>query len=674
MFSNFSRSATAAKVFASSSTPVDEILGREELAEIVGNSDSTGQRHMITYVDKHIAKVLAAQQKDGASDRVVTNACALLVRYLQTHPRTDEAIRRVVPFTIAVFARKGILPSKVCVSVQKVLLAAFDEDFSRTSYSINISLGDEIVHGAIRNLSSNGVVGETLIALFGSALSAATMMMPATTPNIFTDVWIKHGFPVHVASYCRVAMSSVELQPYFLFMQELLKRGLSHSAGPIVDAILQPSGFEPLLQAVVECNESSSAAQQAGQPDDFPLASEGLSLVASSLSLIRKTLPPTESRAQYEASLTSCAPVSLVLRYLPRLVELLTFEETSGASCRRVGLRRLAILDIIVELLSCNVRDCDDVLIQVDAMGAMLTLWKTFPNNDFVGRAVEKALTHIFLRRKPSLSATGSVHEESAGATFDDGGDLFIRCLYFCAPPPVDGEASSTTIVQGCILETLRSMSFDPAFKDSSLQAFALNIVVGLNELTWFSHPALKRDAFFSQVLQVNCAERVHAWMSPITGSAFADPGSGCPLFHPVHRPPSNPMHVDVSQHQDSADTEEEDYHLLSATNTSAVSASSSSSDPQARLMKYSRAEDFDNDGDAQGVAQADAGFHFDLSAEGGDDTVNLDDEDPGDPIEVVKEDSCDRFEDQVWLEQAIQDVSDAVAERPKASSASEED
>lgn len=660
MFSSFTRSATAAKVFASSSTPVDEILARDDLQDIVGNPDGPGQRNMIAYVDKHVARILSAQQKEGASDRVVNNACTLLVRYLVTHPRADEAIRCVVPSIIAIFARKGVLPAKVCASVQKVLLAAFDEDFSRTSYSINISLGDEIIHGAIRNLSQNAVAGETLIALFGSALSAATMMMPATTPNTFTDVWIKYNFPLHVSAYCRVAMSSIEFQPYFLFMQEILKRGLSHSAGPVVDAILQPVSFELLLQAVVECNEASSSLQQQGLPDEFPLASDGLALIASCLALARKTIPPTETHRQYAASVEYCVPISRVLRVLHRLVGLLAYGAPTAASPRKiVGLRRLAVLDILVELVSCNVMGVDEVLISSGALEAMMELWQLFPNNDFIGRAVDKSLTSLFQRRKPS---TLDLRADGVGC------DVLLKNLYFDAALNVP-EAGAPRGV----LATLHSMCFEEVWRGTSLQAFALNIVMALNEYPWFSSPNAKHDGYFIEVLQLRCAERVHAWMSPISGSAFSDPGSGCPSFHPVHRPPSNPSHIDISHHDSTGDQEEDDHLPSSPMLTTSVA---SATDPTAsRQSRYTSGSSSFGEGDVDDV-DPDESFHFTFGASGvaaatDDDTVVVEDVDDDsselpttdeDAIERSKEDSCDRFEDQVWVEQVIQDVDTAVS------------
>ncbi|CUG86059.1 Hypothetical protein, putative [Bodo saltans] len=642
MFSSFTRSATASKVFASSSTPVDEILARDDLQDIVYNPDGPGQRNMIAYVDKHVARILSAQQKDGVSDRVVSNACTLLVRYLQTHPKADEAIRCVVPSTIAIYARKGILPSRVCSSVQKVLLAAFDEDFSRTSYSINISLGDEIIHGAIRNLSYHAVAGETLIALFGSALSAATMMMPATTPNTFTDIWIKYNFPLHVAAYCRVAMSSIDLQPYFLFMQEILKRGLSHSAGPIVDAILQATSFEILIHSVVECNEASCTAQRQGLSDEFPLASDGLALIAACLTLIRKTIPPTETQRHYTASIEHCAPISRICAVLPRLVGLLEYHEpTSGGSRRVFGCRRLAVLDILSELVACNIFGVDKALVEAGALEAMMDLWKLFPNNDFIGRAVERSLTALFLRRKPATAVSNG-----------GDGDLFMQTIYFQAPTSVDS-------CDG-VLGTLRQLAYQDPWKGTSMQAFALCIVIVLDELPWFSSPNALHDGYFSHVLQLHCRERVHAWMNPISGSAFGDPGSGCPLFTPVHRPPSNPSHVDVSHHDSIG--EEEDERLPA----SPVLPSSSLTVSDSRSARYSSTPHF-HDGE-DGEQASDAGFQFSFEdAGGGDDTVNIDNDDDElvatdeDAIEVVKEDSCDRFEDQVWVEQAIQDVDAAV-------------
>jgi hypothetical protein len=468
-------------------------------------------------------------------------------------------------------------------------------------------------------------------------------MMPATTPNTFTDMWIKFNFPLHVAAYCRVAMSSIDLQPYFLFMQEILKRGLSHSAGPVVDAILQATSFELLVQSVVECSEASYAAQRQGLPDEFPLASDGLALVASCLALIRKTIPPTENQKQYCASIDYCVPISRIIGVLPRLVGLLVFHEPLVGGTRRVfGCRRLAVLDILSELVACNIFGVDEALIASGAIEAMIELWKRFPNNDFIGRAVEKSLTAVFFRRKPPANNDG------------DGGDLLIQSLYMQAPTSADSAEG--------VLGALRQFCYGEVWKGTSLQAFALNIAIALDELQWFSSANALHDAYFSHVLQLHCGERVHAWMNPISGSAFGDPGSGCPLFTPVHRPPSNPTHIDVSQHNTVGD--EEDEHLPA----SPVLTSSAGSDT--RSARYSSTL-HESDDDHHSEHQSDAAFQFTFEdAVGGDDTVNVGDDDElaptgDDAIEIAKEDSCDRFEDQVWVEQVIQDVDIAVMRPP---------
>lgn len=639
MFSSFTRGASAVKVFSSSSVPVDEVLSREDLAEIIMNADGPGQRAMLSYTERNLPRILAAAQKVSAKLQHTSNAAALLVRCIQTHPNQAETIRRIVPSTISVFARKGLTPAPVASACQRILLAAFEEDFSDTSYGVNIALGDEIVHGAIRNLATSTVVGETLISLFGSALNANTIMLPSTTPNIFTDVWIKHGFPFHVASYCRIAMSSFECQPYFTFMIEAIKRGMSHSAGPIVDQILQKTAFTDMLQAVLECSEANvqQLKEAPSETSPYPLASDGVALIASILALVRKSFPPTETPAQYKATIRSSAPLMLVVENLKRFVMLLQ----GDASSSRVGLTKLAVLDVISELVQTNIHGLDAALCEAQAIQVVFELWESFPHNDFVSRSVERMVMSVFSRKGNPISAS---HD-----------NLLTSLMY------VDGETYLSKLREWCVSTTLAN---------TSLQATALNLVMELHETPWFSTQGARLEGFFVEVLQLHCAERVHQWMSPITGSAYASRGSGCPGFVTVHRPPSNPqnVHANVSNSDSSSELDEEERMPLAnqarrgvnplpcSSDDASLSSSAGNEVMRQRLSAYVSANGDAEDDDLEVVGRPfDDGFGFRDFSEG-DDVVNIDDADP-----IEKAHSLDRCDDDEWVEQTIQDVSTAV-------------
>lgn len=208
--------AQPSKLFACLSTAPDIILNRDDAIEHAQNATSDQNRFVLQYVERNLPRLLLIAHRNTTDAQVSRNAAALIIHYMKTHADTSEIIRNIVPSTLGVLSRKGTISAPLAIFMQRILLAAFDEDFSETSYAINISLGDEVVHGAIRNLASSTIVGETLIALFGSALSADVMMQPSTIPNIFTDVWIKHGFPHHFVAYCKVAMTTLDGQPFFL--------------------------------------------------------------------------------------------------------------------------------------------------------------------------------------------------------------------------------------------------------------------------------------------------------------------------------------------------------------------------------------------------------------------------------------------------------------------------
>lgn len=624
MFSSFiSRGPSPAKLFSTSTTNVDEIILRDDVADYIGNADGQSQRCVLSYTEKNLARIIGALQRN-LPPKAFSNVALLLVRFVQFHPNQTDAIRRVVPSAIGLFARKGLLSSHVAAAVQRILLAAFDEDFSQTSYAINITLGDEIIHGAIRNIASSTVVSETIIAIFGSALSATSMMLPSTTPNIFTDVWIKHQFPAHAAAYCRIAMSSFELQPYFLFMQELLKRGLSHSAGPVVDSILSPATIGELVNAVIECCE---ATQQ--DPAAFPLACDGVSVLASVVALMRRTLPPTESLAQYQATIRAVAPLDALTRCIPRFTSLLISLE--GA--RSVGCTRQNIAELLLELLACQLKEIDSALASVEIFKVLGDVAFHFPNNDFIAKSLEKSIMTVF-SRKPLTKSGGT--------------DVLMQSLVTNSFP----------------IRRIIPWMVDTTLTTTTLQSHCISLALQLNELVDFQSSPSESPVFgnlFQQVLQVDLAQRLLSWMSPITGSRFSERGSGCPSFVVIHRQVVDPQNVSIdSLKRGGQPLFDDSVNIRAPTAPLPEISTSVSSSTETRRSRYASNSPVEDDLDAP--KSTDDGFSkFDFGGSPGvadDDEVNLDDEEP---IKQRESTSMESQDEEEWVEQTIHDVSEAL-------------
>ena len=157
-----SQLSTTGRMISSTSTPVDDLLVREDLGLLLRehDRDSSQHKHIIAYAEKHLPRIISAIQRASNTATQIANAAELLVQLILEDDRLDT-IRRVVPPTLGTLAKKGVVSTCTAQALQVVLINAFDKSFKATTAAISITLSDEIVHVAIRNLSCSATPSTT---------------------------------------------------------------------------------------------------------------------------------------------------------------------------------------------------------------------------------------------------------------------------------------------------------------------------------------------------------------------------------------------------------------------------------------------------------------------------------------------------------------------------------
>ena len=548
--------STTAKMISAGSTPLEAILLRDDLSDHINDNCGTGQqlKHLLLFVEKNVPKILSSAQKTIQSI-VAKNCAALLVTYCQHNERCDS-INKVVPNILSLLKKSGSLGEVTSGIFQRVLLAAFEKNFQATINSIEVSMGPEIVHGAIRHLAYSSTVVETLISIFGSALNASTLM--SAEPDIFTSSWIMHRFPFYIAQYSSIAMSTLDNAPFFYFLQELLKRSGSLNIGPLVDDLLETEAVGGLIKAVLAAAEASD-----GSMDNFPLAPEGIGLLISIVGIVRRSLPPTESCNMYNALLLH-APLNLLLDEAPRLVAILksTKSVSKSFSKRGLGYIRLNIIEIFVELVLFQTRATDEAVFRSGFMEELILLVEMHPQHDLLMRALQRVM--IAILHRPQFDAETKVEQ----CIRDPLLNFLVHDDYFV--DKVKGWVGRTNLY------------------GTSLQAHGIHMAMKLVDM-----PALKSQrAALEEYNDAVLKDRIKPWLQPITGENFSQIGSAT-RSRVVHLPLQNPNDVslETTPPQDAVDAPIDELPA-----TASVTHSSSERGSTRREHRYASAYDFDDD------------------------------------------------------------------------------
>ena len=533
-------------MIANTSTPVDDLLVREDLGLLLRehDRDSSQHKYIITYAEKHLPRIVSAIQKPSNTSTQVSNAADLLVQLILEDDRLDT-IRKVVPPTLGTLAKKGIVSTCSAQALQIVLINAFDKNFKTTTAAISITLSDEIIHGAIRNLSCSATVSGTLVALFGAALPTSTMLSPSTVPQSFTSTWIKKNFPLHLVQYITIAMSSPECKPYFSFMSEVFKRSFSQGGGPLVDDILAPSSINELTHAVVQAALASD-----GGPNNFPLAGDGVALLATIVNVVKRSLIPSQTSGTYRIPiLDHSAPLQSILGGAvvgDSLIRLLDNDATVAGTLRtkQLGSLRLAICELYAEVALLHLRQTDEVLLAINFPDSLFSLVRRFPQNDNLVRILEKFLTSLVSQR-----AVAAV-DGRANQFIDE--DLLWIHFFASSPPAADGSSGRSRLA-----DLLLDWASSPELSNTTLQAYSISLCVKLSDsITALSSgangrpvlliPSIQKNPFQTIVERGAVADKLYVWNTPITGKGFSERGSGCPAAAVVHRPLRNPTNISL--------------------------------------------------------------------------------------------------------------------------------
>ncbi|EPY23992.1 hypothetical protein STCU_03472 [Strigomonas culicis] len=647
MTSFHSEKVSVSQLFKNKSTPLDDVLHRPDVADYLRllSDTSAPPKEVLTFVDKHLPKLLTAAQKttesvsssvegmrktsnsmerkrpprlnhsmpsgsphvgggdaetgrgsrsstpENAKDKekaeakeIMTcniNATELLAVYIGASTNFKSAIDRIVPVSVAALGRKGVLIPSVALSVQRLLLAAFEADFAKATDTIAITLDEDIVKGTIRNIAESSIVAETIIALFGSALSAIAMMAPTTHTHVFTSAWIEKRFPQHFISFLETAIKTPSSHNYFYFFRELLKRGFSHSAGPVVDVLLQKSLMVSMVETTLRSceaelerarkrrrsanggsadgTEAPSAATAASSTSHYgvteaeSLASNAMGVFANTIGLVRKSLIIPETPEMYFTTANYVSVVACVDVYHQRFMQLLDLEEVQrgvdefrlvaehdadgrtpttvapsmGANRSVLGMTRLAICELFTDLTHYHLGSTDRIAVECNFLQALLLLCRRYHNHDTLIRLLHKNILSIFSR--PLL----------LGETLQEAMDRDLLVKYIVQSEREGGDAADGSGgKERGVLSQIIDFAADPAMRFCPLSTFSMELLHKLSVLPYFNRKtsgplAHLLDPFYaSEAIQ----RRLDCMREPITGNDFREEGSA--RTPPVrHRP-----------------------------------------------------------------------------------------------------------------------------------------
>lgn len=468
-----------------------------------------------------------------------------LLSFCITHSQEQSEVDAVVAACIEALSGEKALLSQRTFAVQRLLLEAFDSDFEATTQAIANTLTDSTIKGVVENLASNSIVAETLIALFGSALSAVWMVKPTTKTALFTSQWIRLDFPTTLCAYLPVAIQDPGMYHYFYFFKELLKRGYSHSAGPIVDVLLSEPLVSDYVERILSCCEqdverSALLTPEGAAAPPVSLAADGVEVLVSIIGLVRKSLVLPETRYMYETATRYITPVAVLQAQAPRVTALLapTAQEkpeldayapsadvlsrvlsaVAPAGTYGLGPLRLAVCELFVELALFQLASTDNTLITSGFFPALIGCCERFPQHDALARTLHRCILTIFQR------ATLVGESLSAAAERD--------CLWRYLV-----KADTVVLRCGAVESVLGALTRLAQIPNTSLSSLCIDALTNLSSLPLFQSAA---GGPFEKHLEVFKAcdaiqERVRHMDAPITGEHFRERGStGLP--HTVHR------------------------------------------------------------------------------------------------------------------------------------------
>ncbi|KPA84678.1 hypothetical protein ABB37_01188 [Leptomonas pyrrhocoris] len=477
------------------------------------------------------ADALSAEE---CEHRALINLAELLSFCIAQSPAQSDVNAVVAACTEALSCSKT-LEAHRAFAVQRLLLEAFDSDFETTTQVIADTLTPATIIGVVENLASNSIVAETLIALFGSALSAVWMVKPTTKTALFTSRWIALGFPKKLCAYLPIAIRDPGMYHYFYFFKELLKRGYSHSAGPVVDVLLGEPLVSDYVECILSCCEHDVGRSPLFTPDGaaaapVSLAADGMEVLVSVVSLVRKSLVLPETSRMYEASTQCITPLRVIEAQASRITALLTptakGKAAQSSSCpllsnyppQGFGPLRLAVCELFVEFSLFQLAEVDRTLISSKFFPAFFACCERFPQHDALARCLHRCVLAIFQR------AT------LVGESPRDAADRDLLWKYAVQPKTV-------RLQGGKAFSMLGAMIHFAEVPNTALSSHCIDVLTNLTAMPLFQataggpHEEQLAACSNSEPIQ----ERVRNMATPITGKEFEKPGSA-PLPLSVHR------------------------------------------------------------------------------------------------------------------------------------------
>ncbi|KPI90823.1 hypothetical protein ABL78_0056 [Leptomonas seymouri] len=460
--------------------------------------------------------------------RLLINLTELLSFCIGQSSEQSEVNAVVSACTVALSCAKT-LEAQRAFAVQRLLLEAFDSDFETTTQAIADALTPAVITGVVENLASNSIIAETLIALFGSALSAVWMVRPTTKTALFTSRWIELSFPTVLCAYLPIAISDPGMYHYFYFFKELLKRGYSHSAGPVVDVLLGEPLVSSYVESILHCCECDLNWPPLFTPEGsvappVSLAADGMEVLASIVSLVRKSLVLPESKSMYETSIQYITPLKVLLSQANRITALLDLTEREKAqpaahsssrsrqtSWTRQGLGplRLAVCELFVELSLFQLAEVDRTLISSNFFPAFFACCERFPQHDALARCLHRCILAVFER------AT------LMGESLSDAGDRDMLWKYFVQPETV-------RLACGRMFSIVGALTHLAEVSSTSLSSHCIDMLTNLAPMPLFQAvaggPLEDHLAAFRSSRSIQ--KRVHNMSTPITGKDYENPGS----------------------------------------------------------------------------------------------------------------------------------------------------
>ncbi|ORC88342.1 uncharacterized protein TM35_000172140 [Trypanosoma theileri] len=519
MFSSIITSGTTAlivKLCASSSTKVNEIIFRTDLhsflqAQRESQSEMTpvlnfvercfpelivAALHPIPETDSLISPVKKGRSSESTPPDpkvICTNATELVAFYLtfSQDPRTQ--LVNTVNATISLFESTDIMSSLVSLCFQRLLLVAFEVNPEVAAEAIANMLSEKVIEGVIRNIATSFVVAETIMAVFGSALTAEEMVSPETRTYIFTESWILHNFPQRYASYIETALRSKDHQAYFYFFKEIMKRGFSHSAGPLADIFLKYEVVTELVRTVIESCEEARI-----NPSAIPLVSQGVEVLYSIISLTRKSIIPPDEKGMYAVNIFLNGPVKSFNMYAERFCKLLSCE--TSVVLPRIDAMRVTVCEVFVEILRFNMKCTDEIITRNLFLEKLILIALKHPNSNRLCLLLKQSILSIFSNDRNIEENIILQHIISRETPPKRG--FLSDCVSICA-----SEFLSQTSLSAVLIESCRKLIGKPLFRKSTGPLW--HVIE-----SFINNPITRK--------------RMENMDEPITGAGFTALGSGC--------------------------------------------------------------------------------------------------------------------------------------------------